>query len=72
LRHVGVARAAAGAIGGVARGRFDAGFHRDARMASAATPQSRSAMAHASPPSTDDADPHFIGQGRHRLRQCHT
>jgi hypothetical protein len=77
LRRVGVASAAVGddqnwsdpEIGGVARGRLDADFHRDARMASAATPQSRSAMAHASPPSTDDAGPHFTGQRRHRRRQ---
>jgi hypothetical protein len=52
LRRVGVARAAGAGdqnrsdpeIGGVARGRLDADFHRDARMASAATPQSLSAM----------------------------
>jgi len=72
LRRVGVARAAGGGdrnrsdpeIGAMARGRLDAGFHRDARMASAATPQSRRAMTRASPPSTDDADPHDIGQRR--------
>jgi hypothetical protein len=49
---------------GVARGRLDADFRRDARIASAATPQSRSAMVRASPPSTDDADPHVMGQRR--------
>jgi hypothetical protein len=56
LRRVGVARAAGGGdqnrsdpeIGGVARGRLDADFHRGARIVSAATPQSRSAMARAS------------------------
>jgi len=77
LRRVGVARAAGGGdqnrsdpeIGGVARGRLDADFHRDARIASAATPQSRSAMRAPRLLPTDDADPHVIGQWRHRLRQ---